>query len=255
MEKISDEVGYFFTAMTFLTRIPVARWSINHENSLLRSSVYFPLVGVCVGVICGLTYSLANIFYNENVAIILAITAGIISTGAFHEDGFADVLDSMGAFDKDKKLQIMKDSRLGTYGVIGLICLLLAKFFALQIISETERNIWVVFIIAHCLSRWSCLPLIYFNDYVSPNSKTGKDLIANAINDKRLTMATLLTALVVALLNFDRFFILAAAVMLVLLSAHYYFRRSFGGITGDCLGATNQITEVIVFLVFAALAR
>ena len=249
--NLREEVGYIFTAMTFLTRLPVSRWSINAKNSLLKSSVYFPLVGLCIGLICAVAYYFAASLWSENIAIILAIAAGTVATGAFHEDGFADVLDSMGAFDKDKKLQIMKDSRLGTYGVCGLTCLLLIKFYALQSVTYSAENIGVVFVIAHCLSRWVCLPLIYFNDYVSPNSKSGKDLIANATNDKRLAISTILTAILVAILCLDHFISLAVAIFLVILITQSYFRRSFGGITGDCLGAANQITEVTVFLVFA----
>ncbi len=253
--NLREEVGYFFTAMTFLTRMPVSRWSINTKNSLLKSSVYFPLVGMCVGLICAVTYYLAANLWNQNVAIILAIAASIVATGAFHEDGFADVLDSMGAFDRDKKLQIMKDSRLGTYGVSGLICLLLIKFFSLQQIVDHGQNILIAFVIAHTLSRWICLPLIYFNDYVSPNSKSGKDLIANATDERRLLASTLFTLLLIALLNLASLILLVIAISLVWLITQFYFRRSFGGITGDCLGAANQITEATVFLIFALYAN
>lgn len=237
--------------MTFLTRLPVSRWSIQTDNSLLRSSVYFPLVGICIGLICALTYTFIAILWNENIAIIIALAVGIISTGALHEDGFADVLDSMGAFSKDKKLQIMKDSRLGTYGVSGLILLLLLKFFILQSVITTEQNIFIVFVIAHTLSRWCCLPLIYFNDYVSPNSKTGKDLIADATDKNRLLMSSFITAIIIIFLCPSELIYIALGLICILLTTQAYFRRSIGGITGDCLGATNQITEVMVYLIFA----
>ena len=250
-KTILDELGYFFTAVTFLTRLPVSRWSTQTENSLLRSSVYFPVVGVCIGLICALAYILIANFWNQNIAIIFALTAGIIATGAFHEDGFADVLDSMGAFKKDKKLQIMKDSRLGTYGVCGLILLLLLKFTALQAIVTTEQNILIVFIVAHSLSRWCCLPLIYFNEYVSPNSKTGKDLIADATDKNRFLTSSVFTAIMMILLCPAELIYIALGLFLILIATQSYFRRSIGGITGDCLGAANQITEVMVYLVFA----
>jgi len=249
--KILDELGHFFTALTFLTRLPVSHWSIQNENSLLKSSAYFPVVGVCVGLICAFAYIFSANLWSENIAIILALSVGIIVTGAFHEDGFADLLDSMGAFEKDKKLQIMKDSRLGTYGVCGLICLLLIKFFTLQSLIASNQNIIIIFVVAHCLSRWCCLPLIYFNDYVSPNSNSGKDLIANATNSNRFLLSTVFSAILVLSLSPNNFILILLGLGFVLLATQTYFRRKFGGITGDCLGAANQLTETMIFLVFA----
>lgn len=250
--SFAQEAGYFFTAMTFLTRIPVSKLSINDEQSLLKSSVYFPLIGVIIGALIGLIFTIANHFWDTNIAVIMSLATGVILTGAFHEDGFADVCDSMGAFDKEKKLSIMKDSRLGTYGVTGLICLFLLKFYSLSIIANNQHNIYIVFILAHCISRWSTLPLIYFNPYVSRNAKSGKDLISDATNIYRLLAASIFTLLLLLTLGSGKTITLLIGIVLILAISQYYFRKSLGGITGDCLGATNQLAELTVFLVFAS---
>ena len=248
---ITAEIGYFFTAMTFLTRIPVSRLSINDHDSLLKSCVYFPLVGLVVGLLIGLTFIAFNQFWPTDIAVIAALAIGIVLTGAFHEDGFADVCDSMGAFEREKKLSIMKDSRLGTYGVCGLLCLLILKFTALSSIADDSEQIIAVFVLAHGLARWSSLPLIHFNPYVSRNAKSGKDLIADATNLNRLAVASIFTLLLLLLCGWGHITGLLSGLILILFASQYYFKKTLGGITGDCLGATNQLTELMVYLVFA----
>lgn len=250
-DRIALETGYLFTAMTFLTRIPVSKLSINNQYSLVNSCTYFPLVGVVIGLLVGVTFTITDYFWNTNIAIIMSLAMAVIVTGAFHEDGFADVCDSMGAFDKEKKLTIMKDSRLGTYGVTGLICLFFLEFFALSDIARDEQNLLMIFVLAHCLSRWSSLPLIYFNAYVSRDSKSGKDLTAHSINEYRLTIASIFSLVLVFILGWGLVVCLLCGLIVILITTQYYFRKSIGGITGDCLGATNKLTELMVYLVFA----
>ena len=245
------EIRHFFTAMTFLTRIPVSKLSVNNPYSLLNSSVYFPLIGIVIGLLIAITFAVSKQFWNTNIAVILSLAIGVLLTGAFHEDGFADVCDAMGAFDKEKKLEIMKDSRLGTYGVTALICLFLLKFSLLSSIADDEQNLFGIFILAHCLSRWSSLPLIYLNPYVSRNAKSGKDLIADATNETRLALASIFCLIMLLIFGWGNVITLILGLFGVLFISQIYFRKSVGGITGDCLGATNQLTELMVYLVFA----
>ena len=251
-DRIALETGYFFTAMTFLTRIPVAKLSVNNSHSLVSSMTYFPLVGVVIGLLSGIIFMIASQFWHSNIALILTLSAAVIITGAFHEDGFADVCDSMGGFDKEKKLTIMKDSRLGTYGVVGLVCLFFLEFHALADADQDGKQILVILILAHCLSRWSSLPLIYLNPYVSHQSVSGKELSAQTINKQRFAIASLFTLALVLLLGWGYITKLVCGLIVVLISTHYYYRKSIGGISGDCLGATNKLTELMVYLVFAA---
>src|SRR3982751_4013185 len=124
---MKKELRVFFTAMMFLTRLPVPRFTDHSPDYLEKSVKYFPLVGYMVAAISAFVFLVFNKYISEDLAIAASIIAGILTTGAFHEDGFADVCDAFGGgWTKEKILLIMKDSRLGTFGVIGLISILSA---------------------------------------------------------------------------------------------------------------------------------
>ena len=122
------EIHVFFTALMFYTRIPCPKW-VDHDPEFLNQSIrYFPLIGWIVGIISGLFLYLPGTYFSIPVAIILSLIISVLITGAFHEDGFADTCDAFGGgWTKKKILEIMKDSRLGTYGVIGLLLLISLK--------------------------------------------------------------------------------------------------------------------------------
>src|SRR3569833_79355 len=123
------ETKIFFTALMFFTRIPCPKWVDHSEEYLNKSSKYFPVVGIIVGSISALIFWLFQLFFPVEIALIFSIIASILTTGAFHEDGFADVCDGFGGgWTKDKILLIMKDSRVGAFGVIGLISILAGKY-------------------------------------------------------------------------------------------------------------------------------
>jgi adenosylcobinamide-GDP ribazoletransferase len=121
-------------AVQFYTRLPVPAWVGYSDELLNKATVYFPLVGWLVGSVAAGAFMGANfLFRNTELALLLSMVASILLTGAFHEDGFADVCDGFGGgWTPDKILAIMKDSRLGTYGVTGLGLLLAGKFLALR---------------------------------------------------------------------------------------------------------------------------
>src|ERR1044072_4994803 len=130
---MKKELRIFFTAMIFLTRLPVPRFTDHSPDYLEKSVKYFPLIGWMVAGISGFTFLIFNKYISEDIAIAASIIAGILATGAFHEDGFADVCDAFGGgWTKEKILLIMKDSRLGTFGVVGLISILASKFLLLR---------------------------------------------------------------------------------------------------------------------------
>jgi adenosylcobinamide-GDP ribazoletransferase len=122
----------FLTALSFYTRIPIR---IDHPDSdhLNESIKYFPIIGFLTGSLFFVSYIFLSHAFGSDLGILFALLTGILLTGALHEDGFADVCDGFGGgWTKPKILEIMKDSRVGTYGLIGLIFLLLIKFFAIK---------------------------------------------------------------------------------------------------------------------------
>src|ERR1700741_3659104 len=119
------QLRLFFTALQFFTRLPVPRWVGFEAHWLNHASRYFPLVGLVVGPIAAAVYGAAAWLFPGPVAGMLSTAACIYATGAFHEDGFADMCDGFGGgMTAERVLEIMKDSRIGAYGAIGTICLL-----------------------------------------------------------------------------------------------------------------------------------
>ena len=129
---MKKERDIFFTALMFLTRLPVPK-NINHaELYLQKSPKYFPLIGWIVGFISVVVFIIFK-FISVDIGVLASIIAGIFTTGCFHEDGFADTCDAFGGgWTKEKILAIMKDSRLGTYGVAGLGLMLTTKFLLVK---------------------------------------------------------------------------------------------------------------------------
>jgi adenosylcobinamide-GDP ribazoletransferase len=245
------ELDIFFTALMFFTRIPVPR-RIDHGADLLQKSArYFPWIGLIVGSVAGGVCLLSLQFFSPAVSVFISMLVSIFVTGAFHEDGFADVCDAFGGgWTKEKILMIMKDSRLGTYGVIGLISMLGLKFILLMELLSSLSH-WALFFVivsAHSLSRLAAVTVIQQYRYVTDDEKSKSMPLAN----RRLLPFEIFIAAMggfIPLVFIEYRFLIALA--LIVLSRIYlgrYFFKWIGGYTGDCLGATQQVCEVLFYL-------
>lgn len=258
------QVHIFLTAVMFYTRIPCPRWVDHSEEYLNKSTIYFPVMGwiaglVAAGLLIGSLY-----VWSLPIALLISIIGGILLTGAFHEDGFADVCDGFGGgWTQAKILEIMKDSRVGAYGVIGIILMLALKYITLyQIFSQLQGStgsvytaILFVFLLAHTLSRFTAVSILYRFPYARANEDSKAKPVA-----KQLSNNDFLTALVFALVPVAVFIYWqqSAVVLWVIvplgilhLGLGRYFMKWIGGYTGDCLGATQQLAEVSIYLFFA----
>jgi adenosylcobinamide-GDP ribazoletransferase len=245
------QLRLFFTALQFFTRLPIPSWVGFDAAWLNQASRYFPLVGLVVAIITGATYALASLFLPAPVAVILSTAAGIYFTGAFHEDGFADMCDGFGGgMTSDRVLEIMKDSRIGAYGAIGTICLLALKLTALAMLPPLAA-IGALFI-AHPLSRLMATSLIWRLDYARAEGKA-KPLAQN-MSGGEFTIAAvtaLLPALAVVAVRWLSWNALVAGAILAAIATIWLARkfvRRIGGYTGDCLGAVQQVSEVMFYL-------
>lgn len=234
---------------------------IDHSEDLLQKSPkYFPLVG---WIVAGLSFFALLVFdkyIGENIALLASIIAGILTTGAFHEDGFADTCDAFGGgWVKEKILAIMKDSRLGTYGVAGLVLMLAAKFlllkeliFYLKSSSLTEYNLYstlgLVIIAAHSISRLMCVFAIQQHEYVtSADGSKSKPLASKKLTPAALIVAVLFAVLPLLFLSWHYFLTIVPMLAGMFLMGQY-FKKWIGGYTGDCLGAIQQVTEIVSYL-------
>lgn len=246
----------FLNALMFYTRIPVPTWMRHDEEMLNKATIYFPVIGWIVAGISSLVFYGASSIFNPEISILLSIVASILTTGAFHEDGFADVCDGFGGgWTKEKILEIMKDSRVGTYGSVGLILILGIKFFCLEIL-DNQTLIWTFFI-AHSISRFVALSFIFTLDYVREDALSKVKPIAKKLPIRDLSIAFCLAVipLLMYLIITANFFLLLIIPPLILVHLYlgYYFKKWIGGYTGDCLGATQQVSEVVIYLVINAL--
>lgn len=247
-----EQVRLFLVALQFYSRIPVtgrlAEWMAWDPAKLGRATRYFPLVGIIVAIGQGLVYVLSSIVLPHPVSLLLAIGAGLLLTGAFHEDGWADFCDAFGGqVDRQRTLEIMRDSRIGAYGAIGVVLLMMMRFETLAHIDAD----WIAasFICAAAFSR-GCSALVmatlrYAREEddakakpVARNVGTADALIALGIAVAPLLILTAWTGDASPVLLGLSFALLATAVMRRLI------RKRLSGFTGDCLGAVQQVAEV-----------
>ena len=251
---IRREIDIFLTALMFFTRIPVPSWLgyTYHSDYLQQSSRYFPLIGWIVGGITALGFLALDAIFPLLIAVILSMALSILLTGAFHEDGWADVCDGFGGgMDKMRVLTIMKDSRLGTYGTLGLISVLGLKT-ALLVELGLIGFVPLALLTAHPLSRLASTSLIYTHDYVLENEDSKAKPLATQISLKSLLVATAFGLVPLLLLTPLLWLSVLPVVGVTWLMARWFARR-IAGYTGDCLGAVQQITELVFYLSLVAM--
>ncbi len=245
MVFVRREIEYFFGALRFFTRLPAPAWVGHSAEALNHSARYFPLVGLLVGLLGALCFALASFFFPKTLAVLLAMAATILVTGAFHEDGWADMVDGFGGgWTRERTLEIMKDSRIGTYGAVALVLMLLGKFMALV---ELDMLLVAPALIAgHALSRLCATSLLRFLDYAREEGKAKP--LATRISNGELALAAIFGLVALAMLPPAQAFIglpFAAAATIFLARK---FQRHLGGYTGDCLGAVQQCAELAFYL-------
>jgi adenosylcobinamide-GDP ribazoletransferase len=258
------ELRIFFTAIMYYTRIPCPAWVDHKEEYLNQATKYFPLVGWIVGGVAAVVFFIFDLFFDSSIAIVLSMAASILSTGAFHEDGFADVCDGFGGgWTKEKILLIMKDSRLGTYGVIGVVFILAMKFLALSAINDLPGIPTSVFLLilvsSHALSRFFAASFIFTHSYVRLSEDSKAKPVASNIRVSHLYLAGIFGFFpFVSVAIFSQSYLFCLILLpLILLRQYlgYYFKKWIGGYTGDCLGAVQQLSEVLFYLSFIILWR
>lgn len=253
------QIHIFFTALMFYTRIPCPKNIDHNPDYLNKASRYFPLIGWIVGGVSFAVYYLSAVLFTPEIAVILSIIAGILITGAFHEDGFADVCDGFGGgWTKEKILLIMKDSAIGAYGAIGVVLLFLLKFQAVLNALFTLKNgnedsiiyIFLLFISAHSVSRLSAISIVFTREYSREDASSKSKPIAKNFSWKEVIGALFFGLLPLLVLSFFQWQLLLVLVPIFVTRFFLsrYFQKWIDGYTGDCLGATQQVCEVIFYL-------
>lgn len=256
---MQQQFHVFLNSLMFYTRIPVPSWMKHDSKMLNKATIYFPVIGWIVGAIAALVFYISSlVFINPEIPILLSMLASVLTTGAFHEDGFANVCNGFGSsWEKEKILDIMNNSRMGTYGSVGLILIFGLKFFSLE--SLDNQTLICTLFIAHSLSRFVALSFIFTLGSVREDELNIAKPVA-----KKISLNDLLKAFIYAILPLfiyviitKNFFLLLVFPPLIILQLYfgYYFKKRIGGYTADCLGATQQVAEVIIYLVVVAISK
>lgn len=238
-------------AVAFLTRVPVGRWIALDRADVARGAVLFPIVGAGVGALGGLVAAGLERSLPALVAGAVGIGAVALVTGALHLDALADTADALGGVDRTRALAIMRDSRVGSYGVTALVLVLLVEAASLGGLA-TQGDAVTAFAAAGALSRAVSPPLARLLPYARSDEGPGSVLSGRVSAGGAAIAAALGAGLAVGLLGWDGAVATGAAV-LVALAAGVGCRLWLGGVTGDTLGAATQVAEAVVLVVVLGL--
>jgi adenosylcobinamide-GDP ribazoletransferase len=232
-------------AFQFLTRLPLS-WVKYRPDALARSAAFFPLVGVGVGALAWGVHLLLAKHLPAAIVVIAVLLSTILITGALHEDGLADAADGFGGgWSREQVLAILKDSRIGSYGALALILSVGIRFFLL--LQIPDRRFAAVVICAHTLCRWTALPLSYLLPSARIETGQGARVAGNLSLGVLMSGTAFTLTVVLYLLRLQCWPPVLASIIVTLLTGLYYKRR-LNGATGDCFGATNQLTEIAIYL-------
>lgn len=257
---MKHELRLFFIALQFFTRVPIPRW-VGFEPWWLHACArHFPLVGFVIGAVATAVLWAGHALFTPAVAVLLSMAASVVLTGAFHEDGWADTCDALGgAAGRERALVIMKDSRIGSYGAVGLVLMLGLKAAATLALPLA----WAVaaVLLAHTASRFAPVLLIRFLRYGGDLEHAKAKPLAQQISALGLSVAALWVLLLAVCLVAWRpawWMAVCASVLSAAVGVLWcarWFQQRLGGYTGDTLGASQQITEVLILLSWVAALR
>ncbi len=246
----------FITALQFLTVITVKKNHDVDEAALARSMVYFPFVGFVIGVV--LVYADKGLlwFFPDSISNVFILLLSVLITRALHMDGLADSVDGlMGGRDRESRLAIMKDSRIGTAGVLAIAFVLLVKYTCLNNLFGEYKT--AALLTAPAFSRWAQMLMMFKSNY-GRREGMGKAFVGH-VRSGGLVAASILSLAISAFVIVDepRTVILAGAIPLAVacftLLWRWFVVRKVGGITGDSIGAVSEMTEALTLMLFVFL--
>ena len=249
----------FLAALSFLTIIPLPHRRAPTSEEVGRSIVYFPVVGGIIGLILAGLNWLLGLFLPSAVVNGLLIVSLVVISGALHLDGLADTCDGIAGYKTvEARWQVMRDSRVGAFGIIGVFLLLLLKYVSLS--SVPESWLMATLVLMPVVSRWAMVYAVFTYPYARPEG-LGK-AFKQETSWQRFAIATVITLVVAIglarLANVTYFYLAGSAIMfgvwVIVVALATYLKRKFSGLTGDTYGAINETAEVGVLILICLLA-
>jgi adenosylcobinamide-GDP ribazoletransferase len=236
----------FLQALSFLTILPAGRFPLAEEKGLARSMAFFPLVGLLIGLLLAIAYFLLSFLFSKSLVLWLTLGCLALLTRGFHLDGFADTVDGFAAGGpKEKILEVMKDSRIGAFGVVGLILLIGAKYLALEqmVGPSIPYSLTLMTVMGRNSMVWVC--------YRSPYARSGEGLakpFAENLTTREMIISSA-SAFGIGLLIWGlEGIVVFSGIGLFSLAFRLFFLKKLKGITGDILGAANELSELLCLI-------
>lgn len=241
----------FLQALSFLTILPIGQNSVSDERDLARSMAFFSLVGLLIGLLLALGYFLLSFLLHKS--LVLWLTLGLLAflTRGLHLDGFADTVDGLASGGpREKILEVMRDSRIGAFGVIGLIFLIGAKYLSLD--QMLDQSIPRTLILMAVMGRNSMVLVCYRSAY----ARSGEGL-AKPFAENLTTRETILSSVIAFGIGLLLMGVMGIVVFLgtglFSLGYRFFFIKKLKGITGDILGGANELAELICLILLVIL--
>lgn len=248
--RVLDELRLLLMAIQYFTRIPMPAWVGHSAEHLSGTARYFTAVGIFVGALGALALWATSFVLPSPLPIILSTAFTVLVTGAFHEDGLADTFDGLGGgATRERALEIMKDSRIGTFGVAALVLTLLIKIAALSALPVAFAI--VVLIAGHAFSRACAVTLLFIGSHVGNPELSRARAVAQPMGRMEYSVALVIGAVPLYWCGMHAVAGVIAALIVLIVLARWFMRR-LGGFTGDTLGATQQLAEIAFYLAVLA---
>lgn len=249
MSAVKYQLELFWLALGFFSRLPIPANTPYSEERMNQAGRYFALVGLLLGALCALCFALVSMVLPTPVAIFIMMCFSLMLTGAFHEDGLTDMADGIGGgMTLERRLTIMKDSRIGTYGASTLVMALLGKFVLLSELAKWQMVIPAL-VASYVISRGVAASLIHDTPYVSDIDTSKSKPLAN--KQSQVELVVLLASSLIPMLWLE--LSLVVSMLVVIVPLRFVFRtwllKRIGGFTGDCLGAAQQLSELTLYMV------
>jgi adenosylcobinamide-GDP ribazoletransferase len=239
-------VNGFFAALQFLTLFPRPGWMQHSTDEAGRSAIFFPVVGLILGLILVFVNFLLAPFASAGLLSVILVTLLACMTRGLHLDGVGDTFDGLGAGgNRDRILSVMDDSHTGVFGLVAIVSVLLLKIHALE---SMDVDRWRALLVAPILGRWAMVLLAYRSK--AAKAGLGSNLVDH-LQTKHFLLATLLTLLLVAVIFRGNGIFMMAWVAVFTTASKSYFYRRLGGVTGDTFGAVGELSETSVMVLLA----
>lgn len=253
LQKATFQLTLFFYALSYFTRIPIPKAVIFDNEQFHKANAYLPLIGTLMALVMVSFFYLCQLLFSIPVSIILMLVLSLLMTGALHEDGFADCCDGLGGgYSIEQRLNIMKDSQIGSYGGIGLIMLLLLKFTLLvELASQSLTVLAISVVLGQTVSRYVALYIMQSLPYVRLENGGKVQGLAKKLNRKYFLFASISTLVTLLLLPLSSALLLLTVTALMTVILKKLFMKNIAGYTGDCLGFAQQSLELGILLILS----